>query len=145
MQILKDVLLIGINLSLGIDMHVRIGHKHDKKSVDSSIIFEYGNKKSISTSLRLKNKSKALTSITASLSLAYPGKEIVISNDLTENNKNDFTHEISIQTANNIRSAMRTNLRRPSRTEYEVSTDIQVVGMKRVSLAGQLNIDPKNF
>ncbi|KAJ8307373.1 hypothetical protein KUTeg_015457 [Tegillarca granosa] len=129
----------------GIDMHVRIGHKHDKKSVDSSIIFEYGNKKSISTSLRLKNKSKALTSITASLSLAYPGKEIVISNDLTENNKNDFTHEISIQTAKNIRSAMRTNLRRPSRTEYEVSTDIQVVGMKRVSLAGQLNIDPKNF
>ncbi|XP_050403910.2 uncharacterized protein LOC126819756 [Patella vulgata] len=130
---------------LDIDVQINGDHKHSNGHLVSGLKMLYGEGKAIETSLRLKDDSKKTTKMGGEWTLTYPGKNIIITSGLAQASKKELQHTINLKMENGHTSSIVSTYKRPRQENYEVSSEINLHGMKPLVISGNTNLNLKNF
>ncbi|XP_062611985.1 uncharacterized protein LOC134273791, partial [Saccostrea cucullata] len=129
----------------GVNYAMKGKHIQTSKSVDSSLDILFGKKSSYSVKLEFKDKSKKFTSMVGKFGISIPGRDIVISNVLDQNNAKKYSNVLTVQLENGKKSIIQTTLRNVATNEYDITTSFNIPTFELLTVSGQYRLIPSNL
>ncbi|XP_062611984.1 uncharacterized protein LOC134273790, partial [Saccostrea cucullata] len=130
---------------LGVNYQMKGKHVQTSKSIDSSLDVLFGKKSSYSATLEVKDKSKKFTSMVGKFGISIPGRDIVISNALDQNNAKKYSNVLTVQLENGKKSIIQTTLRNVATNEYDITTSFNIPTFELLTVSGQYRLIPSNL
>ncbi|KAL5015760.1 hypothetical protein ScPMuIL_005349 [Solemya velum] len=120
-------------------------HKQSTQEVTSNTHIQYGEQKSIDSSIRLSNNSKTRFGVSGEASLTFPTRHIFVSGDITEGSRKDYNVRVTFEPSIQHRSTVEANLRKVNDKSYQIDSTFNIYNQKPLQIRSAFSYDPKSL
>ena len=135
---------INVHFSIqGLRMVAKADHRHDKRSLDSSLMLRL-NKNALESTLKLSDKSKDLTDMSGEFTLNYPGKKLAATQTVTESKDHQFNSSMTLRIGKSMNSIV-TSWKRSSSTSLMIGSSVNIQNIEPIDITGEYSLGPETY